>query len=146
MSHTMPPRKSGWIRAVLEDEVFWDRVEKIAADGGGTTAAAHQINLGSTAVPAHVRLRESRTANQVLVVVVMGERSGLPEAADLEARFRLTPRETEVALLLAQRRSNKEIARELAVTKHTAERHTERVLAKLGISSRNYVLDAIQAA
>ena len=48
----------------------------------------------------------------------------------------LTPQEVLVALLLAQRRSNVEVAREMSVSVHTARHHTESVLAKLGIRRR----------
>lgn len=52
------------------------------------------------------------------------------------AAFDLTPRQAEVARLLADRSPNKAIARSLGVKQKTAWRHTEDVLAKLGISSR----------
>ena len=54
-------------------------------------------------------------------------------------RAKLTPREREVALLLAKRRTSKEIAEALGVTFATARRHTERVLEKLGLNSRRTV-------
>jgi DNA-binding CsgD family transcriptional regulator len=44
-----------------------------------------------------------------------------------------------VALLLAERRSNTEIAGALGISPHTAKRHTERVLGKLGVSTRRAV-------
>jgi DNA-binding NarL/FixJ family response regulator len=53
--------------------------------------------------------------------------------------YRLTNREIQVARLLAERRSNKEIADDLDVTVYTAGRHTERVLKKLGVASRRDV-------
>lgn len=48
----------------------------------------------------------------------------------------LTAREQDVARLLAQGRSNREIAAELVVGVKTVEAHTSRILAKLGFSSR----------
>jgi predicted ATPase/DNA-binding CsgD family transcriptional regulator len=48
----------------------------------------------------------------------------------------LTPRELQVARLIAQGRSNKEIAAELVISQRTAEGHVEHVLAKLGFTSR----------
>lgn len=51
-------------------------------------------------------------------------------------RFGLTAREREVAVLLAERRSNSEIAFALGISPHTASHHTEQVLAKLGLNSR----------
>lgn len=48
----------------------------------------------------------------------------------------LTRRETEVALLVAQGMSNKEIASSLVIAQRTAEGHVEHILSKLGFSSR----------
>jgi DNA-binding CsgD family transcriptional regulator len=61
---------------------------------------------------------------------------GPSPAAGLGPRFRLTSREAEVALLLAQGYSNAELARRLGISPHTARHHTESVLAKLGVRSR----------
>jgi len=60
---------------------------------------------------------------------------GLSERA-LRERFRLTRKESHVALLLAQRRSNAEIAQTLSISPHTARRHTENVMLKLNVNSR----------
>jgi predicted ATPase/DNA-binding NarL/FixJ family response regulator len=51
----------------------------------------------------------------------------------------LTPRELQVARLVAQGRSNKEIAAQLVISQRTAEGHVERVLTKLGFTSRAQV-------
>jgi DNA-binding CsgD family transcriptional regulator len=51
-------------------------------------------------------------------------------------RWGLTPREAEVARLLARGHTAKRIAAALGITPHTASRHTERILAKLGVSTR----------
>jgi non-specific serine/threonine protein kinase len=48
----------------------------------------------------------------------------------------LTPREREVAVLVARGLSNRAIARELVITEATAERHTGNIFAKLGLDSR----------
>ena len=48
----------------------------------------------------------------------------------------LTPRELEVARLVAQGMSNKDIATTLVVSPRTAEAHVEHILTKLGFSSR----------
>ena len=49
---------------------------------------------------------------------------------------RLTPRELEVARLVARKRSNAEIARALAVSVRTVDHHVEAVFSKLGIRAR----------
>jgi DNA-binding CsgD family transcriptional regulator len=63
----------------------------------------------------------------------------------LRDRFRLTRKESHVALLLAQRRSNAEIAEELRISPHTARRHTENVMLKLNVTSRYSVEAALTA-
>jgi DNA-binding NarL/FixJ family response regulator len=57
-------------------------------------------------------------------------------AENLAERFGLTRREEEVALLLAQGKSNQTIARELDISAHTARHHTQRILSKLQVHSR----------
>lgn len=53
--------------------------------------------------------------------------------------FRLTLQEARVAVLLARRRTNREIARELGISPHTARHHTESVLRKLNVHTRREV-------
>jgi predicted ATPase/DNA-binding CsgD family transcriptional regulator len=53
----------------------------------------------------------------------------------------LTPRETEVARLVAQGMTNKEIAAELVISLRTAEGHIEHILSKLGFTSRAQIAD-----
>ena len=48
----------------------------------------------------------------------------------------LTPRETSVLQLLAQGRSNKQIATEMALGTRTVEGYVSNILAKLGVASR----------
>ncbi|MFN2566319.1 MAG: response regulator transcription factor [Gemmatimonadaceae bacterium] len=54
----------------------------------------------------------------------------------LRERYQLTKRETDVARLLAVGKTNAEIAEALSISEHTARRHTEQVLLKLGVRSR----------
>ncbi len=64
------------------------------------------------------------------------ERPAMPEPERLQHRYGLTRREAEVALLLAEGLSNRQIAARLFVSPHTARRHTEKVLDKLGLCTR----------
>ena len=61
----------------------------------------------------------------------------LPSRAELGQRFGLTPREADVALLLARGGSNLTIADHLGISHHTVRTHVEHIFAKLGIHSRN---------
>jgi DNA-binding NarL/FixJ family response regulator len=51
----------------------------------------------------------------------------------------LTPREHEIAALIATGRSNKAIAAELSISPTTAARHVANILAKLGFKSRTQI-------
>ena len=51
----------------------------------------------------------------------------------------LTPRERQIAELVAEGLSNKEIASRLVIATRTAEGHVERVLVKLGFTSRTQI-------
>lgn len=62
----------------------------------------------------------------------------------IHSRFRLTLKEERVAHMLAERKTNDEIAAELCVSPHTARHHTERVLIKLGIRSRKDVVSVLK--
>ncbi len=48
----------------------------------------------------------------------------------------LTPRELEVIALIAQGRSNKQIAAQLAIAEHTAKTHVRNVMSKLSLNTR----------
>ncbi len=48
----------------------------------------------------------------------------------------LTPRETEVVKLIAEGRTNREIAAELTISEKTVERHRANILSKLGMRDR----------
>ena len=54
----------------------------------------------------------------------------------LARKYHLTPREVEVAMLLAGGAPNSAIARALSISEHTARHHTRHVLVKLGLHSR----------
>ncbi|WOI52412.1 helix-turn-helix transcriptional regulator [Parvularcula sp. LCG005] len=57
--------------------------------------------------------------------------------------FGLTPRQAEVADFIVRGQSDNEIAAQLGISVHTARRHSEAVLDRLGISSRSAVLLAL---
>ncbi|MCZ0975240.1 helix-turn-helix transcriptional regulator [Streptomyces albulus] len=48
----------------------------------------------------------------------------------------LTRRESQVAELVAEGLTNKDIAARLTIAQRTAENHVERILGKLGLTSR----------
>ena len=62
-----------------------------------------------------------------------------PRAAASSAASTLTPREREIAGLIARGLSNRAIADELVISQATVARHVANILTKLGFSSRAQV-------
>ena len=94
---------------------------------------------------AHVRNRRDQ-----LATVVADSRTStgvpsthLPTRTDIVARHGLTPREADVALLLARGRSRAQVAAALGLSPHTVRHHTEIVFRKLNVHARAAVAMAL---
>ena len=114
--------------------------------GDGMPNRPHAIDIGQDRFLATVVAAGSDLATQDVgaMVLLKRERSGVQAGPlltehGLTKRFGLTAQEARVALMLADQRSNRDIADRLGVSVHTARHHTERVLAKLHIHSRHDV-------
>ena len=83
---------------------------------------SHALELGRSAAPA--RFDQARARAEW----------ALPDSIDP-----LTQREREVATLLAQGKSNREIAATLVITESTVEVHVKHILSKLDLKSRSQV-------
>ena len=59
-----------------------------------------------------------------------------PPPVAAEPTERLTAREKDVALLVAQGLTNRQIARELSLSEHTVANHVRKILKKRGLRSR----------
>jgi DNA-binding NarL/FixJ family response regulator len=110
------------------DQLLWNQIKK---------------TLGESSKLKRFLLVEGRTPYPPVLVVVVEHRA-LPGDEELRRRFQLTPRESQVARLLTERWSNREIAHRLGISVHTVRRHVERVLAKLAIHHRNQVRIVLQ--
>ena len=64
----------------------------------------------------------------------VAEARALPRSTD--PPFELTPREVEVLRLIAAGLTDREIAERLFITRRTASKHVEAILAKLGVPAR----------
>ncbi|WP_433795070.1 ATP-binding protein [Actinoplanes sp. CA-252034] len=97
--------------------------------------------LGTDAFSAAVRRgSELSTAEAIATAVERQPRDRAPEPqTDVAAGLRLTRREREVAGLIAEGLSNRDIATRLVVAQRTAEGHVENLLSKLGFTSRTQV-------
>jgi non-specific serine/threonine protein kinase len=74
------------------------------------------------------------------VALATGRRTPLPTTALPHGdEVRLTRRESEIAALVAEGLTNREIAERLVVAQRTAEGHVARILRKLNVTSREQV-------
>ena len=83
------------------------------------------------------------TTGPIVLVFVDKAETQLPDDVELKSRFGLTRKESCVARLIADDRTNDQIAKELCISPHTARHHTERILAKVGANSRTQVRSAL---
>jgi DNA-binding CsgD family transcriptional regulator len=126
-----------------EDDVLVFAAASIIRDMSGFTSASPVREVVSN--NRRYRLEGHRLANApdrtapIVLVFVDEAKPELPADDDMRRRFGLTRKESCVARLIADDRTNDQIAKELCISPHTARHHTERILAKLGASSRTQV-------
>jgi predicted ATPase/DNA-binding CsgD family transcriptional regulator len=96
--------------------------------------------LGDDAYAAAVQCGTDLSPDQA-VAYALGEPAATPGPAPSTDRAPgvLTRRECEVAELVAQGLTNKQIATQLVIAPRTAEGHVERILTKLGFTSRTQI-------
>lgn len=88
---------------------------------------------------AQVLLRTARAKAAALGMAALGEKiTALGRRLDgADPTRALTRREREVADLLSQGLTNRELAKRLFIAERTAENHVQHILAKLGLSNRS---------
>jgi DNA-binding NarL/FixJ family response regulator len=108
--------------AVAYQQLLESRPDQPALDARGAAARLQQ--------EARAGRLDAESAEAVLVA------AGHPASRRTPWSAGLTAREVEVLRLVAQGRSNREIATELFIAEKTARNHVERVYAKLGVNNR----------
>jgi DNA-binding CsgD family transcriptional regulator len=130
---------SGIIGEAARETVLVARPHARAKTNGRRQPQAHSREVATRSGRYGVRatLVEAVVPYSLLFVAVepLGE-APLLDLQMIRERFGLTQREADVALLLARRMRNAEIAEALFISPHTARHHVERVLEKLGVSGR----------
>jgi predicted ATPase/DNA-binding CsgD family transcriptional regulator len=91
--------------------------------------------LGPNAYQRAYKLGQRLNADEALALA-LGEAPAAPSGRDFEP---LTPRESEVARLVARGMTNRELAHALVVSQRTVESHVQRILVKLGFTSRTQI-------
>ena len=99
---------------------------------------AQTIPTSRGACQLRTTLLRSETLGTGPMALVVLERSGPQPLSprELQDQFQLTTREIAVSRLLAEGHKNSQVAQLLGISIHTARRHAERVLSKLGVHSR----------
>ena len=96
----------------------------VVTDGVGAEAAIAEFSAGAAMSTAEA------------VRCALGERESSRGTTEQSSRTPLTRRETEVAELVAEGLTNREIAERLVIARRTAETHVDHILTKLGFTSR----------
>ena len=125
--------------------------DEILVDLDPARACFAAVNLGSE--------REFGLRERIMVRLLRPHLTGLYRSAELRRRLgatteafdpdatdRLTRRECEVMLWVADGLSNAEIARVLVVERSTVRKHLEHIYEKLGVRSRTAALAKVRAA
>jgi DNA-binding CsgD family transcriptional regulator len=133
-----------------EQRTVTDYLHRIVArlDGPEGSGAQH-LDLQQDSPWGHFRLRAYRLPDvtgrpPALVGLLIGRKEPLALAlARGTGASELSPQQREVAMLLAEGRSNQEIARALDLTLNTANYHVKQVFARLHVHSRDEVADVL---
>lgn len=92
--------------------------------------------LDAAAFEATTRAGRALTLEQAVTYALRDASPSAPPPPAQEASAPLTRREREVADLVAEGMTNKEIAARLTISRRTAEGHVDRILTKMGFTSR----------
>jgi DNA-binding CsgD family transcriptional regulator len=143
-------RRAAWLLGAADP--LWER-----AGGrlGGTAALlqAHEEAMGQTRAGLGGKRFDSMFAearrhplDQMVAFAVSDADDPASDGARWRVPGQLTFREAEIADLAARGMSNRHIAEHLFISKRTVDAHLDHIYAKLGISSRIELLNALQWA
>ena len=115
------------------------REAEAALSAGDRTAATDALRLAHSGAE-RLGARPLRDAIEALArrarISLSAPPDGTPEPAVDEDPFGLTPREREVLALVADGRTNRQIAERLFISESTAGVHVSNIIGKLGVATR----------
>ena len=118
----------------------WSRLLEAEPDSGNGLPRAGEIAVrGSKRVRLQAIVLDG-SEPEWFVLAVERRAARRLTADNVQHRFGLSPRQAEVALLLAQGHTTAEIARMLALTTHTVRHHAEQVLRRLSVRTRQQAM------
>ncbi len=122
----------------------WARLGELVKDEQGELVQLPRA--GETAVRGSKRVRlqpvtlDGMTEPEWFVLVVERRAARRLTSDNVQQRFGLSPRQAEVALLLAQGHTTADIAKMLDLTTHTVRHHAEQVLQRLNVRTRQQAM------
>jgi DNA-binding CsgD family transcriptional regulator len=142
----------------LDDRLCRQRRLRAGVDGPFTAAEVTDVRQLTPVATTTLRRALGRVtyeaSHRAPVVILLDGEGGVVSMTEggeqVLKSYGLTPRETEIVLLLARGLSAKEIAAELAISGHTVRDHVKTIYAKAGVGNRgelvatlfaNHVLD-----
>src|SRR5581483_7562039 len=111
---------------------------RAAADNVDPQSPVVAVPTASGWITLHASLPEGRAVGRVAVVL---ERAATAQSTALRLEANgVTPREREIAVLLARGLSNPEIAAELVLSLYTVQDHVKSLFEKTGVASRREIV------
>lgn len=111
----------------------------VSAVNLGVKREAHLNGFMMSAVPLPPHLTD-----EPIGMLTVWHRADSLDVAGLRERFGFSAREADVALLLAARRTDAEIATELGISWHTVRSHIERIFELLKCHTRREAAERLQ--
>lgn len=140
LGRRVPPRPgSGW-DSLSERE---QQIAVLASEGFSNRVIGSTLFLSERTVQSYI--------SRILIALEVTTRSRLPglvpgtERVAAELTVVLTPRQEEVAWLVAQGRSNHEVASDLGISVKTAEKHIGEILRRWNLTSRTGIANVVIA-
>jgi DNA-binding CsgD family transcriptional regulator len=139
---------AGRLDAAVDDlTVAVDRAERAGAPGFAAEARLHLAHaLIARGGPDDRHRAEAEGQAALRVVTTLGMTALAASAPAVLARLNvmgpddgLSPRESEVATLVADGLTNRQIAERLVISERTAQNHVQHILTKLGFTSRSQI-------
>jgi len=130
--------------AALGDDGAWGDAAQAFAELDMVYFGAQAAANGAVAARDGGRSRPAAALANLAATLLERTQGGRLETVDhAPGPARLTAREREIASMVAAGRSSKEVAAALVVSARTVDNHLQRIYAKLGVSSRSELTDAL---
>lgn len=122
----------------------WARLGELVRDESGEMVRVPRAGESAVRGSKRVRLQpvtlDGSTEPEWFVLVVERRAARRLTSDNVQQRFGLSPRQAEVALLLAQGHTTADIAKMLELTTHTVRHHAEQVLQRLNVRTRQQAM------